>query len=461
MAPRRRRVASPRPRRATFHAIQRDPDGNINALYDPISNQPKDMRHAELTQNITIPRQKLRRLFAAVFLPNGYPNSVRSEYITFQFFDTLQAACSYLRNILTTSALLRGAGVGRDGASPIAAALAWILRDGLGMLGSLFFSCLVGSNFDHNVKEWRLFADLINDVGLTLDMLAPLASGSAGYTIVASLGVACKTVCGMVAGATRASITAHFSLRENLADVSAKEGAQETAVTLLGLLLGSALAHRIGESQFVAWFAFVLLTAVHVWSNWLGVGCLTLTSINGQRATILCRAWVEACATGRNGKVDALTPLQVAEIEKPWGPLFLWLRGPRIGYGLKAVAGGTISLQRLFDIFDDCEYLLVLDNRNIPVVSLKSGATDETLLQVYLHCAELERLGSKSTLEDNLAKQLLSSKSYTQREWKYFATALRRAGWDAASTRLDACKGIRVELVESDLNLSDEDDSDK
>ena len=44
--------------------------------------------------------------------PGGYPASVRPEYLRFQAYDTLQAACSYLRNILTTSAILRGAGVG-------------------------------------------------------------------------------------------------------------------------------------------------------------------------------------------------------------------------------------------------------------------------------------------------------------------------------------------------------------
>ena len=163
----------------------------------------------------------------SVFLPAGYPASVRPEYLKFQAFDTLQAACSYLRSILTTSAILRGAGVGEETASPMAAAVAWVLRDGVGMFGSLIFSYIVGASFDVHVKEWRLFADLINDVGLTLDMLAPLAGGY--FVLVAALGAACKTICGMVAGATRASITAHFALRDNLADVSAKESAQEVS----------------------------------------------------------------------------------------------------------------------------------------------------------------------------------------------------------------------------------------
>lgn len=49
-------------------------------------------------------------------------------------------------------------------------------------------------------------------------MIAPLA-GPTGFPFVAALGAACKTICGMVAGATRASITAHFALSGNLADV--------------------------------------------------------------------------------------------------------------------------------------------------------------------------------------------------------------------------------------------------
>jgi hypothetical protein len=36
------------------------------------------------------------------------------------------------------------------------------------MCCSLAFSSLTSTSFDNNIKEWRLFADVINDVGLTL-----------------------------------------------------------------------------------------------------------------------------------------------------------------------------------------------------------------------------------------------------------------------------------------------------
>ena len=285
----------------------------------------------------------------AVFLPAGYPASVRPEYLRFQAYDTLQAACSYLRNILTTSAILRGA------ASARRPPRRWRRRSRgccatASACSARWFSYFAGSNFDWNCKEWRLFADVINDVGLTLDMLAPLAGRGTGFMLVAAVGACCKTICGMTAGATRASITAHFALEGNLADVSAKEGAQETAVTLVGLVAGAAVARALGESEVLAWVVFVGLTLLHVWANWHGVGALTFSWLNTQRAVLVCRHWVE---TG-----EALTPAECAARERLWRPPLLALRGPRLGVRLGDVCPTPSMLRNLTERFGEANYLL-------------------------------------------------------------------------------------------------------
>ena len=70
-------------------------------------------------------------------------------------------------------------------------------------------------------------------------------------------------------GSTKASITAHMSLEGNTADVAAKEGAQETCVTLLGLGAGVALAKRLDSLGEGAIFkGFAALTALHAYANW-------------------------------------------------------------------------------------------------------------------------------------------------------------------------------------------------
>ena len=430
----------------------------------------------------------------SVFLPVGYPESVRPEYLRFQAFDTLQAACSYLRGVLTTSAMLRGAGVGSDAASPMAAALVWTLRDGVGMFGSLLFSYLVGAQFDVNVKEWRLFADLINDIGLTLDMLAPLA-GPTGFVWVAAVGAACKTVCGMTAGATRASITAHFALANNLADVSAKENAQETAVTLVGLVAGSGLAQLLGDSEATAWLAFLVLTATHVWANWLGVGCLALDYINPQRAHLLSAAWWSmwsmagpASTLAAHQSVsesqawERLAPVRIAAHERVWRPLQLWRAGPRLGVGVGALIdagapdGGAAQLAALLEVYGAENYLLRLDRRGVAQIALRPTASGETALKALLHAAALSappqgpqgRAGPThrsahrpaAPFEDSPPPTGLGADERSALEeamrrcdaaWPDFKARLLAVGWQEAALRLEHCCGpVRVRVAGAD-----------
>lgn len=93
--------------------------------------------------------------FKTTFLPIGYPRSVKSEYFEYQFFDSIQALCSYLRGVMCTQALLTGAGVGSISASALAAAVQWVVRDGVGMISSVFFAVRFSSYFGDFVKEWR------------------------------------------------------------------------------------------------------------------------------------------------------------------------------------------------------------------------------------------------------------------------------------------------------------------
>jgi len=45
-----------------------------------------------------------RRIARDLFLPLGYPHTVRSEYWSYQVCDSVQGLCSYLRGVVSTSA---------------------------------------------------------------------------------------------------------------------------------------------------------------------------------------------------------------------------------------------------------------------------------------------------------------------------------------------------------------------
>lgn len=237
----------------------------------------------------------------SLFLPVGYSadqqaSSVTPDYLNFQFFDTLQATSSYLRGTLCTHAVLSGLGVGEAGASATSAVLSWILRDGVGMVGGLIFTYLGAKSFGSNLKGWRLFADCINDVGLTLELISPLLPKDYFLPLL-SAGCICRSMCGVAAGATRAALMQHFSKSgTNIADLSAKEHSQETIVTLAGMVLGALLVEAIDGPQRAAytWMLFVALTIVHVYANWQGVAGLVLRSLNVQRTHLLANCFLHS-----------------------------------------------------------------------------------------------------------------------------------------------------------------------
>lgn len=208
-------------------------------------------------------------------------------------------------------------------ASVTSATLNWVLRDGVGMAGGLFFAWWGARSFGANLRGWRLFADVINDVGLTLELVSPLFPREYFWLFLAG-GCICRSICGVSGGATRAALMNHFARAGNVSDLAAKEGIQETAVTLVGMMGGAALMRWLDGDARGTWILFALLTALHVYANWRGVKALVLASLNPQRTDILLQHWVAQMVAGaaradpvaQTALLQCLTPAQVAQRER-------------------------------------------------------------------------------------------------------------------------------------------------
>jgi hypothetical protein len=212
----------------------------------------------------------------------------------------LQDFCSYLRGIMATGAVLEGMGVGRAEATALQATIQWIYRDGASMLGGLLFTSLSSHDFGQNVKQWRLFADAINNVGITLDMAAPYFRRH--FLLLICCGSVCKALCGIAAGATGAAIAEHWGEQHgNIADVLAKNNAQHTLVSILGLLFTVRFAtFAATASPLLRWGTYLSLTAVHMVTNYQAMRVLALRTINRARYDILlstllsCPHWLDS-----------------------------------------------------------------------------------------------------------------------------------------------------------------------
>ncbi|KAH9772397.1 protein root UVB sensitive 3 [Citrus sinensis] len=226
-----------------------------------------------------------------LYLRHGFPGSVTPDYVPFQVWDSLQGLSTYIRTMLSTQALLSAIGVGEKSATVIGATFQWFLRDLTGMLGGVLFTFYQGSNLDSNAKMWRLVADLMNDLGMLMDLLSPLFPSA--FAFVVCLGSLSRSFTGVASGATRAALTQHFALQNNAADISAKEGSQETMATMIGMALGMLLARITIGNPFAIWFSFLFLTMFHMYANYRAVRCLSLNSLNFQRSSILLQQFME------------------------------------------------------------------------------------------------------------------------------------------------------------------------
>ena len=188
--------------------------------------------------------------------------------------------------------------------------------------------------------------------GLALELASPLLPRA--FLLLACLGSLARAVTGVAGGATRMALTQHFALRRNAADIAAKEGSQasggvraqtgdertagwrlkegqrdigrarsqpscthlpstqrlphaccppqETAVTLIGMVLGMALIRLAAGLQPAVWAAFWALTAVHVWANVRAMRCLRVTSLNQARLGALLQHYLCTVRAGEAGR---------------------------------------------------------------------------------------------------------------------------------------------------------------
>lgn len=338
----------------------------------------------------------LSSLFRSMFLPEGYPSSVSKDYFSYQIWDTLQALCSSVTGVLSNKAILQGMGVGNAEATVSGAAIQWVVKNGSGMVGRIIFAWKNGTSLDYNAKTWRLTADILNDIGMTLEMISP--HFPALFLPIACAGTIAMSICGVAGGCSRASLTQHFAIRDNLGDVSAKDGSQETAVSLAGMLIGMCVTAALsseatgGIVTYSLFFVFVLL---HLFCNYRGLRAVRLDTLNRQRAGIFLRHFV------RNGKLQS--PDEVSDKES-----ILWVDTSRIEIVLGApvyqlVGFDRDKMQQMTFLYNNEKYFLKLRGNKI-LIALRKDAESTDILQSYFQALYLRYLINKKK-ESHLQSQ--------------------------------------------------------
>jgi hypothetical protein len=289
------------------------------------SGQPIQIYKSALAQPSRISKAKnftfwvkAKSFFVTVFLPQGYPHTVTSDYAEYQIWDTLQAFSSSLTGALSTAAILKGVGVGNKEATVLAASLTWLLKDGTGMIGRIIFAWAKGTELDSNCKKWRLVADVFNDLAFVIDIVAPQFSG-AFFAPLCCLSSTLRAIVGVAGGATRTAVTRHQARRENLADVAAKDGSQETLVNFISLIVSLVMLPAVDNSPTLVWTLATIFILFHIYANYRAVKALKFDTLNQKRLSLCVRGFC-------NGIIPSVSQVNIEE------PLFHRI-GPRKNFG--------------------------------------------------------------------------------------------------------------------------------
>nr|XP_032619054.1 RUS1 family protein C16orf58 homolog isoform X2 [Chelonoidis abingdonii] len=295
--------------------------------------------------------RSLKEIFMSVFLPQGYPESVSQDYLPYQIWDTVQAFASSITGALATQAVLKGVGVGDQTSTVAAATVTWILKDGTGMLGRILFAWMKGSKLDCDAKQWRLFADGLNDLAIFMEILAP--AFPACFTLI---------IC-----------TSGFF--------------KETLVNLAGLLVSLLLIPLVTDRLQLTYTLYGLFTALHLYANYRAVRAVCMETLNRARLRLalrhfLCQGWVP-------------TPAHA----NPREPLL-----PEFQHHLRITLGAPLHLlvSSVAEFQQACEgnsrnYLIALNRKAGTVaVALHHGASSVDTIQACSHALLLETLLSQA-----------------------------------------------------------------
>jgi hypothetical protein len=361
-----------------------------------------------------------------------------------------------------------------------------ILQESIGRLATIAFAHRLGTALEPECKLYRLLADVLNDAAFLLDCLSPALPSKPLRVLVLSASAVLRALCGVAAGSAKASLSAHFARAgDNLGELNAKDSSQETIISLLGLLVGSAVVTHV-VSRPATWGVLVFLLGVHLETNRRAVRAVRMRVMNRQRATLV---WHHL----RKGRVPTLEEIAREEriferdgvlraedgavvghcaVGVSLGRLTRALSSPDVGSRTitGAVRTSGMHLSTILEVYTDSPYVLWSSNGHLTssppplprpqqqlLIVLKKHASKRDVLvawwQALAICCPSEK--PPSSLADKQQQQQqqhtdLDILQTTRREalslLKKYEEPLKQKGWDLDGSVLETVAGTRISI---------------
>eukprot|EP00808_Paulinella_micropora_P009414 g67056.t1 len=382
-------------------------------------------------------------------LPQNYPRAVSPNYLPYSLWFGAESIASSASGVLSTQSLLFASllfavGLGGSTAIPMAAAMNWVIKDGLGQLGGILFASFVSQRFDAEPQVWRFRSAVALDLAVALEILTPLVPGL--FLPLAATANVGKNVAWISSSASRAGIHRSMMRHENLSDITAKAGSQTIAASLMGTILGIGLAQVLQGSTPHILATFSILSVFHLSCCYRALRHVVLPTFNSPRFEHIALRYLE------DGHVPS--PHSVAASQN----IIMPNRGPaqvekvalRVGSPLSDVVqevspdARAQSLRQIKDSAKGLQYLLsIARGRNaVDLVFLQSANSHDVVIG-FLHAFLLRKQLSADLAETEQAKRssdtqlIADTASQVGLLRQPFLQALQAQGWDLEHTFLE------------------------
>ncbi|CAN6462175.1 unnamed protein product [Victoria cruziana] len=353
--------------------------------------------------------------FTNKFFPSGYPYSVGEGYLTYTKFRAMQHFSSAALSVLSTQSLLFAAGLRPTPAQ--ATAVSWVLKDGMQHIGKLICSNM-GARMDSEPKRWRIFADILYDIGTGLEVLSPLFPHL--FLEMAGIGNFAKGMAVVAARATRLPIYSSFAKENNLSDLFAKGEAISTLFNVVGMGVGIQLASTICASMQGKLVVAPLLSIVHIYSVTEEMRAAPVNTLNPQRTAMIVEEFI------KTGHVSSPADLRYKESLLFPDRLIKEAGNVKVGRRLHEAVRMPSRLRKAKEMFSREKFLLVCGDKWMDMI-LEHGATGEDALRGWLVAAYAE---GRDKPEGRACMDTLSE-AYVKMNHAFpsFITEVQKRGW--------------------------------
>ena len=196
----------------------------------------------------------------------------------------------------------------------MAAAIQWVLKDGVGHLGAIMYATAVNTRFDADAKRHRFRSVVAATAADAIAVLMPLWPGM--FMPMASASAVLSSTSSVASVSARARIYASFSNGGNLADISRAGQSQSKLSSLMGTALGATLSWVLGPEPLVVLAACAPLAAVSLAAMYRSSSLVVLPSLNLQRAELLFLDLLRQLPTGEHGSLLGAVQLHLDAAEQ-------------------------------------------------------------------------------------------------------------------------------------------------